>query len=308
MVDTIKLWYPYPPNKKIIEALKNSYDVISHTTGEVSVGGHHANLKIYVKDYGVKIEGSLCKFYKGSNALEFTRDEVKKAIEKLSDHLHMNIDEATVQRFDIGSNLIMNEPVGTYLGICGEPRATGRYKIARFDEETVMYMNDRRTITLYDKVRERKGEITFPLEVLQGKHILRCEVQFKRRVAEQLKEPVTAALLYDPRFYKKALGIWEDELLGIKLKRHLKLNREVNMKDFINYLALCGMESLGGEEVCLPMLKQASKNGTLNRQQYKRLKDKIRSLKTHEGLTEEIEAAKELRQKIKAAAMYHRLF
>ena len=76
--------------------------------GEFVVSGILGNalndnyFKITVSERGVNLKnGSLCKYYLEDNFKTLGRGDAKQAIERLSDTLHLPINEATVTRLDI---------------------------------------------------------------------------------------------------------------------------------------------------------------------------------------------------------------
>lgn len=169
-----------------------------------------------------------------------------------------------------------------------------------------MYGLKRRSLLLYDKLAEMRAngrEQNIP-EDLQGKNVLRCEMQLKKRVEDQLKWAVTVKDLYDPQFLAHVVGRWEEEFLGVRKYRKLRLTEPTNVKELVSHLALLGMESIGGEEAVLALLEDARGVGLLNYQQSYRLKKKVQGLYDHEGLTAETEAAKEFESKLQKLAAY----
>ena len=66
---------------------------------------HIDNLTIRTTTQGVSIgNGSLCKFLYGNNIVNFTRTDTRLAFEKLSDTLHISLNNATVSRMDVAYN------------------------------------------------------------------------------------------------------------------------------------------------------------------------------------------------------------
>ena len=88
--------------------------------GETVLSGNLNGLKITVRRSGVNVKGgSLCKWYLGDNFQSMGRGDVKKAIEKLSDTLHLPIERASVTRLDIAQNFIVKHPTSVYYNHLG---------------------------------------------------------------------------------------------------------------------------------------------------------------------------------------------
>ena len=70
--------------------------------GEAVITGSLNGLKISLNRYQMKIrDGSLCKWYLGDNLQTMGRGDTQRAIEKLSDTLHVPMSKATITRLDI---------------------------------------------------------------------------------------------------------------------------------------------------------------------------------------------------------------
>ena len=68
---------------------------------------HIDNLTIRTTANGLSIgNGSLCKFLYGNNIVNFTRTDTRLAFEKLSDTLHVSLNNATVSRCYLSSGIL----------------------------------------------------------------------------------------------------------------------------------------------------------------------------------------------------------
>lgn len=75
--------------------------------GEPVITGSLNGLKITLNRYQMKIkDGSLCKWHLGNNFQTMGRGDTQRAIERLSDALHVQMSKATVTRLDIAQNFI----------------------------------------------------------------------------------------------------------------------------------------------------------------------------------------------------------
>ena len=76
---------------------------------------HIDNLTIRTTTQGLSIgNGSLCKFLHGNNIVNFTRTDTRLAFEKLSDTLHISLNNATVSRMDVAYNFDVTYPPESY--------------------------------------------------------------------------------------------------------------------------------------------------------------------------------------------------
>lgn len=120
MYDTVNFWLP--------QSKAGGVDFLTETpcylenvgghiygNGEIVITGNLNGLKITLNRYQMKIkDGSLCKWYMGDNFQTMGRGDTQKAIERLSDTLHVPVREATVTRLDIGRNFETRFPPEVY--------------------------------------------------------------------------------------------------------------------------------------------------------------------------------------------------
>ncbi len=180
------------------------------TVIEHGYGGCLGNLRVEVYEGELTVEGSICKWYKGSNLESLTRTETEAMIKKLSEELGLPMERAEVQRLDFGRNLITRYKPWNYF------RHLGRMKFTRREmfKGTVYYFKgDYWKLEFYDKVKEYKENTTgreLP-EAWRGKNILRYEYSLLKRVKKSLGLPygLEASKLYDPDFCRKMIDRWE---------------------------------------------------------------------------------------------------
>src|ERR1035438_207496 len=73
--------------------------------GAVSITGYLESAKIQVTAQAVKVKDtSLCKWFLGDNFQGLTRGDVRRAVERLSDELHLPMNRANITRIDIAQN------------------------------------------------------------------------------------------------------------------------------------------------------------------------------------------------------------
>ena len=309
MIDTVTMMVEGQPNLEFFRSrLSNFEKIYNYRSGRVVFRGNLRNMHFKIYPHGIKINGSLHRYFMGDNLGVFTLDEAKTAFDQLTMESQLNTRDAQIWRFDMACNLKMNQPISTYLDLCERARPRGRYKRAEYSGKTVKFMNGHRTVQLYDKIAEMKNRKQPIPEDLKNANILRCEVQYKRRVSKQFNTPVSPGILCDNTFYSHVIDRWETEFLNIRFRRQHRLFREVRVKEFMDHLALHGLDYTGGEQSALDMLLDAKKNGLINSVQHSRFKARLNRLIRQQGLTEPFSASEELKTKIKLAADYQRLF
>jgi len=256
------------------------------------------------------VVGSLPKYLLGNNLEIFTRRSTEFAIEKLSDELHLPIKNATVTVLHIAANLIMTEPVKSYLMCLGEAK---NYK-KNIYESGLIYCNKLRAVEFYDKIEEMREKKVLIESNYMNKNILRYELKIQRRIGRQMKShPVNASMLYDEYFFSQVNRKWEEEYFKIKKISKLKFNGLSEMRSVKNLeaqLALIGLKTIGGEQDVINELKieeeRLKKKGKFDakaKTDFHRLKSKIRNLANTPALTEPNECISELDEKIKQAAI-----
>lgn len=90
--------------KKHLLILKN---VGEHNySGDVVITGNLKGLKVSLNRYLMKVkDGSLCKWYLGNNFHTMGAGRYQRAIEALSEALHLDMSKAAVTRMDIAQNI-----------------------------------------------------------------------------------------------------------------------------------------------------------------------------------------------------------
>lgn len=280
-----------------------------HYSDEVVITGSLNGLNVTTNRYQVKVkDGSLCKWYLGDNFQTMGRNDTKRAIEKLSDTLHLPMDRATVTRLDVAHNLIVKEPVDIYLNHLGTLRYCRRCSM--IESGSLYYSKAGNRLCFYDKVREQKGKGKSIPELYVGRNVLRYEQQYIKRVATQLGVPtVTGALLYDEAFYIALLNRWRDNYKEIRKINDISINFAAMKvkKDFDLAGRLCLIEMQGGELAMIESINEAYKCGTLSRRQADELKRATReACRERVNFTACNENISELDKKVNEAIKFYR--
>lgn len=119
---------------------------------------HIDNLTIRTTTQGVSIgNGSLCKFLHGNNIVNFTRTDTRLAFEKLSDTLHVSLNNATVSRMDVAYNFDVTYPPESYFYHLGNLPYYKRLEQMFYKGVEGLYyssVSDKKQLVFYDKIKE----------------------------------------------------------------------------------------------------------------------------------------------------------
>ena len=277
--------------------------------GGTVVTGNLDGYKVIVSESGVNLTGgSLCKYYLGDNFQTLGRGDTQRAIEKLSDTLHLHIDKATVSRIDIAQNFIVKQPIENYFNHLGELPYFKRCPM--LNEGSLYYFNYKNTVIFYDKLKEQRAKGSSIPELYQGRNVLRYETRYKNRLPNVFKvEKVTGGLLYDEAFYIDLINKWKATYQSIKKINDVSLNFEImrTKQELYKMGILSLIENQGGQLAVLEQISEAQKRGDLTKKQAYDLRQTINeACNVKEGLTVKNEAIKELDKKVKEATRFYR--
>jgi hypothetical protein len=280
--------------------------------GETVITGKLDNFTITVNRGGVNIkDGSLCKYHLGDNFKTLGRSDAKKAIEQLSDTLHLPIDKAQVTRLDIAQNFIVKQPVQVYYNHFGELRNGKRSPVTANGEiETLYYYQRLGLLIFYNKLKEQQIKKQPIPELYQNRNVLRYEQRYKGRLSKSFNvERVTGSLLYDEVFYTKVINLWRDSYFNIKKINDVTLNFEAmkGKTDLYNMGVLALVQMQGGELNFIGQINEAQITGTLTKKQAFDMRQAVTAAcKTKDGITAPNEAILELDKKVMEAVKYYR--
>ena len=271
------------------------------------VSGYLGSLKVSISRMAVTIkDSSFCKWYLGTNLKTLTRADIQHGIEKLSDTLHLPMNEAIVTRLDIGQNIITKSPIDVYLNHLGQLKGTKRLPT----RDGLYYSGIDKQIVFYDKVKEqrRTGE-TIP-ELYRGRNVLRYEVRYLHHLLNSLNVPeVTGSLLYNEDFYISIVQRWSDLYKNIQKINDIQLNFEImgSKKDLYRAGLLSLIEQRGGQIAVINEINEAYKRGQLTAKQAHDMRDAVNSAcKVGDSLTKPNDAILELDKKIDEATRFFR--
>ena len=284
----------------------DSIAVHSFADGEV-ITGTLGNLKVSLNAYQVKVkDGSLCKWYLGNNFQAMGRKDTQRALEKLSDTLHLPLDKATVTRLDLAQNIVVKHPTDVYLNHLGLLKNATRLA----EPHSIYYNKTGLRMAFYDKNREQKTKHEQIPELYEGRNVLRYEQRYTQRVARQLNVlEVKGAMLYDEAFYITLLNKWRDSYKDIQKINDVSVNFQAmkTKQNLYRMGVLSLIEQMGGQIAMIEQIAEAQKRGELSRKQAYDLKQAVQDACTlRDGLTIPNEAIAELDKKVNEAVRFYR--
>lgn len=276
--------------------------------GGTVISGGLDGYKISVSERGVNIkDGSLCKYYLGDNFQTLGRGDTKRAIERLSDTLHLPISEAKVTRLDVAQNFIMNHPPTVYMNHLGELKYSKRAMCA---DSSLYYYQSKGLLIFYDKIREQKAKGNQIPTLYTDRNTLRYEQRYKKRLSQTFNvEAVTGGMLYDERFYIDVVTRWRESYTAIKKINDVSLNFEAmkGKKDLYTLGVLALAEMMGGELDLIDQINEAQQSGYLGKKQAFDIRQAVKDAFRHrQDIITSNEAINELSQKVTEATQFYR--
>ena len=286
--------------------LEQAKEFVDYNTGEI-VGniGNIGNISVAVLRNGVSINGSISKYYLGDNIQTLTRRDTARAIEKLSDALHLAVADAKPVEIEFGTNFLLSNPIPDYLQRLGDmPRLVRN----NFTASALYYQhrgkNQPTKFVFYDKIADanEKG-VQIPLGMEQA-NVLRYEMRLSRRLARQTGfADLVADTLSDGRFYRHLLALWGNRYFSI---RKITKTEKTNMEQiktvgdaidlFVARLMAANPEQAAG---FVDELKDARVFS--DRKYYTRVKSKLQAIATKTGNPSDDALLRELDDEVKTA-------
>lgn len=293
----------------VSQFLDKAKEQIDHETGEVCTFGSLEGLKVYVYMGGISVVGSLAKFLYPNNIYPLDRHTTAQAVEKLSDSLHMQMDDARVTGLEFGRVFVMSQPVECYLSKLGNMPKLLRY---HFDVGTLYYKTrDKRqpkVFAFYDKQADAKVKGMALPSGLEDANLLKYEMRLNGRLPQQLGVPdVTASTLSEASFYRLLVERYQESYFSIHKSNNYKMGDMGKIKtvsDAFNMLVAQLINQSGQDRITefLEALRQARVFD--DRKNYTRLKKKIQEIAEKAGASVPDELIKELDDEIKNVGAY----
>lgn len=310
MYDKVKLWTARtratPDVSKFLDKAK---DLVDHETGEVCTFGSLEGLKVSIYTGGISIVGSLAKYLYPNNIYPLDRHTTAQAIEKLSDSLHLCLDNAKVTGVEFGTQFVMTHPVESYLSKLGDMPKLLRY---HFDVGTLYYKpkgkQQPKIFAFYDKKADAASKCMTLPDGFTNANLLKYEMRLNGRLPQQLGVPeVTAATLSKRSFYRQMVKRYQDSYFKISKSNQIKtdvMDEIKTVSDAFDVFVARLITQSNQTQIAgfLEELKEAKVFD--DRKCYSRLKKKIQEVTTKVGVTVSDELIKELDDEIKNIGAY----
>jgi hypothetical protein len=291
--------------------LTNAKETVDKDTGDIWTVGSLDNLRVSVSMAGVSVKGSLAKFHLPDNTYTLNRNQVKEAVSKLSDTLHLDLSQAGVTRLDVSTNFIMKHEISRYFDILGLCTHFSRWQATK---HTLYYHSKgegkTKAMVFYNKARETANRNCDMPDVFKGANLLRYESRWNTRLPQQLKEPeIKGCTLYDRRFYSKIVSLWADNYFRIDKKRTIKLNAMEDIKtvsDAMRYVCAIGLQRLTPDELQAVMEELKRCRVFSDRNNYTRLKKMLKDVTGKTAISETNDLVKELDSEVRQILAYKR--
>ena len=310
MYDKVKLWAERTRATSDVSVfLENAKEQADLDTGEVCVYGSLDGLKVSVYTGGISIVGSLPKFLYKSNVYPLDRHSTARAVEKLSDSLHIKIDGAKVTGLEFGQVFVMRYPVESYLTRLGNMPRMLRY---HFDAGTLYYKprgrQQRKVYAFYDKKADAAAKgIALPVG-FEDANLLKYEMRLNGRLPQQMGVPgVTASTLTESWFYRLMVRRYQGGYYSIYKQNQIKTGIMSEIKtvtDAFNVL-VARLITQGGQIQIAKFLEELKEAKVFeDRKSYTRLKKKIQEVEEKAGVTVSDGMVKELDDEIMNVGAY----
>lgn len=251
---------------------------------------HIDNLTIRTTAQGLSIGNSICKFLYGNNLVNFTRNDTQLAFEKLSDTLHISLNNATVTRMDIAYNFDVTHPPESYFYHLGNLPYYKRLEQMFFKGVEGLYyssVTDKKQLVFYNKIKETTNRKDAIPEEYRNKNLLRYELRMKNHIKQIFKvDKVTVPMLYDVGFYNRIVDYWKSEYRKIiKVNEYeIDITGCKGIRDLNKMGLLLLVEQHGGMIEFFKVLEQQYKIGVLDKRQLSEIKRQVKNLLTDQSV------------------------
>ncbi len=283
--------------------------ITQYENGCYSIAGKLGNLNIFVTQYSLQINGgSLCKWYLGDSLQTLYRKDIKSAIEKLSDTLHVDISKADITRLDIAQNIFLEHPIKLYLKYFGRYAHT----LPLIQNFGIYYEHGNERLCFYDKIEEMKRNGAIIPDIFVNENILRYEQRYFGRIPKTLELPLfTANMLYKEKYYIKLLDKWRaayEAIDKIKDIGSININFESmkTKKDLYKIAVAALIQAIGGKNEIINQINIAAKNEQLTRKQKYDLIEVIEDCASNNNFAIDSNFIAELDKKVNEAISYYR--
>ena len=234
--------------------------------------------------YKVYIQGSLPKYYYGTNLYGLNKYSIKKAFERLCLELSIPFEKlkyAKVSRLDLGINIEVEHSPKEYINhldsaryfknvahYVNDPKGESLIEVPL--PNGLSFINKSRALVIYDKLKELSDKGNRIPNEFSDKNLLRFEYQVQKRVKSKFGESISVQKLWDSKFLVLALEKWKVEYGSIKKVNHLinDLESSNSSGEFFNLCMMVGMETLGGQKGVNSYLEEMKDSGRIDPKKY----------------------------------------
>lgn len=305
---TLKLTKEQAGNIDLLDTIPASLSNISqhfYESGGLMIAGRLGNLNVKVTDRGIKIENSLNKYYLHDNIKMMRRSDIERAIEKISDELHLPISKAEVTRLDFARNISLKQDIINYLNYLGGNNRYQRYPSKR----GINYKIQGREIAIYDKLAEMKHHRESIHPIYANSNIMRIEKRYLNKVASYFNMPIIRACdLHNEQFYMAVVNDWLKEYSSIdKLNNTIiDMSAVTTKRELYSMGVLALVQMLGGELSAIKQVQERQSKGELTKKQALDLKKAIKESSKLSLVKKDNELIIELDEKVKESVQYYR--
>lgn len=292
MYDSVTLFAPVHDPARLVSSLEDVQERYIQRTGEMILTGRSRNLYIKTSGSGVTVNGSLSRYWLGSNVLAPTFSDCREALRQLEEELGSSMATMSVYRLDIAATLNMKHPCPRYLRMFG---SLPRFK--RFERDKgLLYKTKRRELDFYDKRAEARSRKEALPKCFNGRNALRYELRYRQFLKEQFGGKVTAERLVDVDFFRDVVQRWVSSYHAVdKHPGTLAVSLDMTSpKSFGTSLERFAIDQLGGEAAILEDLSICRDAGEVSRVNYSRIRAKIARLCRNSALEHREEPIREL--------------
>ena len=267
------------------------------------ITGYLESYRVSINNNRIKIHNSsLAKFINNDNQQGMFLQTTRKALEKMSNALKLDMDNAKVTRIDLGKNIITKHSPETYLPFLGDLKGYKRHESG----EGLYYINSLKQLVLYNKIKEQKAKRQELQPIFKNHNLLRYEIRLLNHLENQLNENlVNGKLLYNEEFYTKVVKLWKDLYFNIA-KRSSKTSiipPTTSTKELASILSAFAISEIGDSSL-LNMVANWQEQGLVTKKQASDLRKFIRETVKQKMKESGNEFIEELDKKIKDSVRF----
>lgn len=305
MVDSVRIWIDEGEirGKDLMAEIPvnlENVDYHQRSNGMDSLRGNLKNMRVSVNERGVSISGSIPKFVYGHNLIVPNQNDISEALKECSDCLGIDVGKGKLMRLDIAGNIYTDYSPKIYYKYLG----TTAYLERLEQKYGLRYESTKRSISIYDKVKEcQKRKVPIP-DLWKGKEIFRFEYRLMKKPSNYLKKEITPFDLCQPEVINLLISQWKTAYSRINKQAKIRMdfNKIKTGKDITKQLEALAIDQVfGGEEGFLKFIRELKERDCLNNDKaYQRARNRGRKVYRSMAKGFENDLIKELNQKFEA--------